>query len=110
MRWLRRPREFREARAGARRLELGWAVIYYKPGEELRVGVSVVRGLRAVRRNRMRRRLRELMRLSAGELPPGSYLVVGKPGALTEDFWSMRRELLGLFSSSELGPGGSSHR
>ena len=49
----------------------------------------------AVKRNRAKRRMRELLRLSAlaNELKPGQYVLVGRGPILTMDFAELQNEL-----------------
>ncbi len=61
-----------------------------------RVGLTVTRKAgNAVQRNRIRRRLREAIRLhAAGDMSPGNdYVIVGRPEILTAPFGSLKSEL-----------------
>jgi ribonuclease P protein component len=61
-----------------------------------RFGLTVTRKAgNAVQRNRIRRRLREAIRLhAAGDMLPGNdYVIVGRPEILTAPFGSLKSEL-----------------
>jgi len=60
-----------------------------------RVGFTVSRKVgNAVERNRVRRRLREIVRLKPASLKPGhDYVLVGRRAGLTESFERMRADL-----------------
>lgn len=63
----------------------------------VRIGFTVSRKVgNAVERNRVRRRLREMVRLSAAETgmrPACDYVVIGRRAALQRDFEAMRQDL-----------------
>ena len=65
-----------------------------RPGVEVAYGVGKAVG-NAVARNRVRRRLRVLMRecLSDGRLPEGRYLVTVAPAGADTTFHDLRRHL-----------------
>ncbi|HXW54944.1 MAG TPA: ribonuclease P protein component [Candidatus Cybelea sp.] len=67
-----------------------------------RFGWSVKKGLgNAVRRNRIRRRLREMIRLQQGEIEPGWDIVIHPRGSVaTGNFAALSRELLRLLPSA----------
>ena len=78
-RHLRSPREFDAVYAAKTREARGPVTIYAKPNElkHPRLGLSVSRKVgTAVRRNRIRRLLREAMRLMQHDFPAGYDLVV----------------------------------
>jgi ribonuclease P protein component len=72
-----------------------------------RFGWSVKKALgNAVQRNRMRRRLREIVRLHRGEVAPGWDIVIHPRGSVaTSRFARLAEELLGLLPRREKGSG-----
>lgn len=75
---LRRPADFQHVRAGRRSWGHPLLVLYTAPNEGLptRVGISVGKRVgNAVVRNRVKRRVREVVRLRHAELAPGHDLV-----------------------------------
>lgn len=83
-----------------RRLRRGPLSLRYLPdADRPRVAYAVSRSAgSAVRRNRIRRRLRAAIHEleAAGALPPGAYLVGAGPEALTMPFTELRRRLQAL--------------
>src|SRR5438445_13841681 len=76
---LRLPREFDAVYAAKTRESRGPVTVYAKPNElgHPRLGLSVSRKVgKAVRRNRIRRRLREAFRLMQHDFPRGYDLVI----------------------------------
>jgi ribonuclease P protein component len=69
---------------------------------ESRFGMSVGRALGgAVIRNRIRRRVREILRLSRREIPPGWDIIVHPRASVAgADFAALRDELLSLLGNS----------
>jgi ribonuclease P protein component len=74
-----------------------------------RFGWSIKKGLgNAVRRNRIRRRLREIVRLHRQEIAPGWDIVIHpRRSAATADFAPMARELMKLFPQAPVVRGAS---
>ncbi len=75
-------------------------MVFYRPngGAESRFGASVKRALgTAVERNRIRRRIREVVRLGRQEIAPGWDIVIHpRRTVATADFAALSRELLDL--------------
>lgn len=70
----------------AKKIPLSECVIFYKPHQELRVSILVGRKLgKAHDRNRMRRRLREALRLSCA-LETGLWIIMGRKPARDTQF------------------------
>ncbi len=95
---LTRRTDFRAASAGARASSGGFVLQARTRGDErgIRVGFTVSRQVgNAVERNRVRRRLREIVRLSAGGEMRNShdYVLIGRRAALALPFHEMQREL-----------------
>lgn len=90
MQRLRRRAQFLEAATGLKAPTTGFVLQAIRRGEEgpPRVGFTVSRKVgTAVERNRVRRRLREIVRRSATVMRPGyDYVVVGRRAALAEPF------------------------
>ena len=76
------------------------------PESPARFGTSVKKGLGgAVVRNRIRRRVREIVRLHRGELPAGWDIVIHPRASVAEaEFAALGEELLGLIRSATLRP------
>ena len=95
---LRRRTDFRAAAAGLR-ASVGAFVVQARRRAEagpVRIGFTVSRQVgNAVERNRVRRRLREMVRLSqGGGMHDGhDYVLIGRRAALAAPFGQMRREL-----------------
>ena len=95
---LRHRTDFRAAAAG-QRVSVGTFVVQTRRRAEdgpVRIGFTVSRQVgNAVERNRVRRRLREMVRLSqGGGMHDGhDYVLIGRRAALAVPFGQMRREL-----------------
>jgi ribonuclease P protein component len=124
---LRHRREFRAAATGLRASASAFVVQARRRDDEgpPRVGFTVSKQVgNAVERNRVRRRLREIVRLSsaaAAEAERSSalhcghdYVLVGKRGALTASFADLQQEfaaaLTRIHQSRRAGTGGSHRR
>jgi ribonuclease P protein component len=95
---LTRRTDFRAASGGARASSGGFVLQARSRGDErgIRVGFTVSRQVgNAVERNRVRRRLREIVRLSAGGEMRNShdYVLIGRRAALALPFHEMQRDL-----------------
>jgi ribonuclease P protein component len=95
---LRRRTDFRAAAAGLRASVGAFVVQARRRAEDgpVRIGFTVSRQVgNAVERNRVRRRLREMVRLSqGGGMHDGhDYVLIGRRAALAAPFGAMRREL-----------------
>jgi ribonuclease P protein component len=95
---LKRRTDFRAAASGIRAPGTAFVLQARRcaDGDGVRVGFTVTRQVgNAVERNRVRRRLRELVRLAAAEsLQQGhDYVLIGRRGALSLPFGEMAREL-----------------
>jgi ribonuclease P protein component len=86
-------------RGGQRRSSAQFLVFYCTNGlEHSRFGISVKRALSgAVVRNRIRRRIREILRLNRSEIPPGWDIVIHpRSSAARASFAPIRAELVRL--------------
>ena len=95
---LKRRPDFRAAAAGQRASVGAFVVQARRRGENgpVRIGFTVSRQVgNAVERNRVRRRLREIVRLSqGGGMHDGhDYVLIGRRAALAAPFGRMRQEL-----------------
>jgi ribonuclease P protein component len=98
---LKRRNDFRAAAKGVRASGRAFVLQALQRAETgvVRVGFTVSRQVgNAVERNRVRRRLREMVRISAaaeaGRLYPGhDYVLIGRPAALAVPFGEMMQEL-----------------
>jgi ribonuclease P protein component len=89
-------------RGGQRRSSQQFAVFYRANGREhSRFGISVKKALGgAVVRNRIRRRIREILRLNRSEIPLGWDIVIHPRGSMVRTpFASLQVELLRLLRS-----------
>jgi ribonuclease P protein component len=91
---LRRPAEFQRVRAGKRSWGHPLLVLYAAPndGQPTRVGISVGKRVgNAVVRNRVKRRVREAVRMRYAELASGHDLVfIGRAPAAEADWPTLR--------------------
>lgn len=89
-------------RAGGRRSG-GSCVVFYRANglDHSRFGISVKKALGgAVVRNRMKRRIREILRLNASEIPSGWDIVIHPRASVTRaSFAPLAQELLRLLGS-----------
>lgn len=78
-------------------------MVFYRAngGLRSRFGISVKKALGdAVERNRIRRRIREIVRRNSSEIPPGWDIVIHPRNAMTRAvFASMEAELVGTLRS-----------
>jgi len=108
---LRRRSEFLRVRGGGRWAGAAFvlegkprpetAPVEREPGSEPRFGFTVTKQMgNAVVRNRMRRRLREAVRLTlAGHARPDyDYVLIGRGAALDRDFQALTRDLEAAFA------------
>ncbi len=89
-------------RSGQRRSSQQFAVFYRaNGGEHSRFGISVKKAVGgAVVRNRIRRRIREILRLNHSEIPSGWDIVIHPRGSVARTrFASLEAELLRLLRS-----------
>ena len=118
---LKRRGDFRAAAAGLRASGNTFAVQAHRRADDgaVRVGFTVSKQVGgAVERNRVRRRLREMVRMSAatgtGELSPGhDYVFIGRRAALAAPFSEMIREFhaaLSRIQALERGGAGGARR
>lgn len=117
MQRLKRRREFLAAARGASRAAPSVVVQVRKRGDEgpARVGFTVTRKLGgAVERNRIRRRLKEAVRLALpGCILPGrDYVFIGRPEAEVRPFGQLQQDLIDAVARVETFPtktGGRDH-
>jgi ribonuclease P protein component len=110
---LRRSREFEAVYRGGERRTSAQFAVYFRPNglARTRFGISVGRALGpAVRRNRIRRRIREILRLHCREIAQGWDIVIHpRSSVATAEFARLARELAGLLRSA-VGTSESSSR
>jgi len=109
MQRLKQRREFLAVARGASRAALTVIVQMRKRGDEgpPRVGFTVTRKLGgAVERNRIRRRLKEAVRLALpGQLRPGrDYVFIGRPEAAVRPFELLQQDLMDAVCRVETSP------
>jgi ribonuclease P protein component len=112
---LRSPRDFQRVRAQGRRVSGALLLLGYAARGEpdnsglTRVGFSVSRRVGgAVVRNRVKRRLREVMRRKLARIAPGYDLVItARPGAVDARMETLEQEVAGLLARARLLIAGS---
>lgn len=76
-----------------------------------KLGVIVPKALgHAVVRNKIKRRLRAILREAAGQVPPWRIVTIARRGAVQADFASLRREWYRLAKRLELLPSAKARR
>lgn len=98
---LRRSADYLRCYRRGRRLRGSFARVHYAPNDEgyPRLGITASRKVgKAVIRNRLKRRVREVYRRSPlrGELPPVDLVVHLEPSAAGADFGKLAKELEGF--------------
>jgi len=111
MQRLKRRREFLAAARGASRAAPAVVVQMLRRGDvgPPRIGFTVTRKLGgAVARNRIRRRLKEAVRLAlAGRMEPGrDYVFIGRPDAALRPFGLLKQDLIDAVARLETSPVG----
>ncbi len=98
---IRRRRDYLRVQAQGKRLHSRHFGVTLAPPETPapRLGLVVTRRFgKAVRRNRMKRLLREFFRRHKTLLPPYDLVIMAKPGAAALNYWRVAEELGGLLS------------
>jgi ribonuclease P protein component len=95
---LKDSREFDDVFQKGEKISSQHILLLYKVAEETRYGFSVARKIKgAVKRNRAKRRLRELLRLNQNKIPAELNLVLlAKPGIETCKFDKLNGEWIQL--------------
>lgn len=106
---LRRRADFLAANRGLRVARPGF-VLLTRPngGQGRRYGITVTKKIgNAVVRNRMKRRLRELLRAALPEqgLPDHDHVLIGRAGGVERDFATLSQELSAALSRAAAGKG-----
>lgn len=107
--WLRARAEFQKVFREGRSLANPLAFVYFRPVPgPSRLGVAVARRAgKAVARNRLRRRLREIVRLNAARFAPGwQVVIVARPRAASVGYREMERGVLSLLKRAGLAVSG----
>jgi ribonuclease P protein component len=101
---LLRRSDFDLAHRGGRRRSSSQFIIFYRPNNarRSRFGISVKKALGgAVVRNRIRRRIKEMLRLHRLEIPAGWDIVIHpRPSVARADFSRLTTELTALLRSA----------
>ncbi|MDR2665617.1 MAG: ribonuclease P protein component [Oscillospiraceae bacterium] len=112
---LKKNHEFRRLYNRGKSAASRYMVVYCRKNgrAENRVGITVSSKLGgAVRRNRIRRRLREAYRLNERSLTPGhDIVIVARQGSYDADFGDLSRDLMRLYgnASAPAAPSGQAH-
>lgn len=94
---IRKKREFSEVVSHGERLHSPHFVIYVRPNQHRRLGITVSHHVgNAVQRNRVKRLLREFFRLNKQKLPYCDMLIVAKEGAPLLKYQQVYEELSGV--------------
>lgn len=106
---LTRRADFLAANSGTRNARAGF-VLLTRPngGQGIRYGITVTKKIgNAVTRNRMKRRLRELLRaaLPAQGLADHDHVLIGRAGGIERDFHLMAEELAKALERAREGRG-----
>jgi len=100
---LGRRSEYEAVYHGGQRRSSQQFIVFFRPngGEHSRFGISVKKALGgAVVRNRIKRRIREILRLSQSEIPSGWDIVIHPRSTVARaEFASLQAELLRLLRS-----------
>lgn len=103
---LRRSADFQRVRRTGRSYAHPLVILVASPNDTstTRFGITTARGIgSAVRRNRAKRRLRELARLSLPRLAPGwDLLLIARPGAESAPAADLRQAVEDLFRKAGL--------
>jgi ribonuclease P protein component len=117
MQRLRQRADFLAAAGGAKAPSAAFVlqVLARKPDDPARIGFTVSRKVgTAVERNRVRRRLREVVRRAAGRIRPGhDYVLIGRRAALDLPFERLVESFetaLGRIHAGAGGPSGQQNR
>ncbi|RMF64634.1 MAG: ribonuclease P protein component [Calditrichaeota bacterium] len=95
---IKKSRVFTELFASGKRVSSTDLLLLFGPAETTRFGFAVSSKIKgAVRRNRTKRRLREIVRLNQHDFPPGrQYIVLARRDLARVEFDALNNELRGL--------------
>lgn len=106
---LTRRSDFTSANRGLRVARPGFVLLAHaNGGAGLRFGITITKRIgNAVVRNRMKRRLRALLRevLPEHGLPDTDHVLIGREGGVERDFARLREELLAALTRAAAGRG-----
>ncbi|MDI6752157.1 MAG: ribonuclease P protein component [bacterium] len=95
---LRKKREFEELFKNGKRVASRFFATFFLAKEEKRIGIIVSKKVskKAVIRNRVRRRIREIYRLNKEDMPQGWIMVIARKEITEADFPNLKRAFLSL--------------
>jgi len=96
-------RQFRDLRKEGKSVVSPYLLLYYSPGEEFQVGIGTTKRVgKAVQRNLLKRRIREIHRLLKPELRPADLLIISRAPAVELSFAELKEELSRLLNKAGL--------
>lgn len=94
---IRKKREFLEITNNGKKIHTRHFIIYLKSNRDKRLGITVSHLVgNAVKRNRVKRLIREFFRLNKERLPRCDILIVAKRGAPLLNYQNVYEELSGV--------------
>ncbi len=101
---LRRKKDFQLLQEKGQFVRGHFFHLLFLVGKEKRIGIIVSRKIasRAVDRNRLRRRLAEIARLSLSRFQPAKIIILARKAALTANFSELQNEWQNLLREAKL--------
>ena len=95
---LRKKKEFEELFQNGKRVADGYLATFFLAKAEKKIGIIISKKVskKAVVRNKIRRRIREVYRLNREDMPQGWMTVIAKRSTAEADFPSLKKAFLSL--------------
>jgi len=95
---LRKKKGFEEVFGKGKKVAGGFFATFFLAKEEKKIGIIVSKKVakKAVTRNKVRRRIREIYRLNKEDMPQGWMVVIARRATAEADFSSLKRSFLSL--------------